>query len=141
MKRPAQALALCLLAILGGCTTEDPTTTTNIPTVPTNPTAENFSGTVPVQGQDVKPFTILLSGGTLTVALTAVSQPIAMGVGVGSWDGTTCTLFTNGTRSTTASAAPQLAFNQVPLGSYCISVFDVGNETASVTYTTTITHY
>lgn len=132
---------MCLLAALGGCTTEDPTTTTNIPTIPTNPTVDNFSGSVPVQGQDFKPFTITLSGGTLTVALTSTSLPVVVGVGVGAWDGATCTLFPNGSRNVSASAAPQLTFNQVTGGPYCISVFDVGNDTTALGYTMTLTHY
>ena len=142
MRRPAQVVALCLLLALAGCTTEDPTATTNIPTTPTNPTVDSFSGTVAVKSQDVKPFNILLSGGTVSIALTSVSQAGAvMGVGIGQWDGTTCSLFSNGTRSIGASAAPQMSFNQVPLGRYCVAVSDVGGQTDTVTYTLTVSHY
>ena len=141
MKGPAQLLALLVLLAAAACTTEDPTTTTNIPTVPTDPTVDTFTGSVGVMSTDVKPFTIALSGGTLTVALTALSQPIVEGIGVGVWDGTNCQLATNGTRNQTASPAPQLTFTQVPAQTYCFAVSDVGNQTGPVTYTVSVSHY
>ena len=131
---------MCLAALAAGCQTTDPTTTTTIPTTPTNPTVENFSGTVQVKSNSIKPFTVTLSGGTLTVALTSASPSIAMGVGVGQWDGTTCTLLTNGSQTSLPRPDPILQ-GTVNLGDYCLSVFDAGSQTAAVNYTATVTHY
>jgi hypothetical protein len=139
MKR-ALPILMCLAALAAGCQTEDPTATTTIPTTPTNPTVQTFSGTVQVKGRDIKPFSVALSGGTLTVALTSASPSIAMGVGVGLWDGTTCSLLTNGSQTTLPRPDPILQ-GTVNGGDYCLQVFDAGSQTVAVTYTATVTHY
>ena len=70
MKR-ALSLVFCFVAA-SACQTSDPTTSgSSVPTTPTNPTVETFTGTVQPQGKDVKPFTIAFSGGTLAVTLTS----------------------------------------------------------------------
>jgi hypothetical protein len=141
MKRALSAL-LCLAAF-SACQTSDPTTSgSSVPTASTNPTVETFTGTVQPQGKDVKPFTILLSNGTLAVALTAATPNIQMSLGVGSWDGTTCTALQNGTTLATPSAVPQLT-GQVNQGNYCVIVADAmtGAQTGPVAYSVTVSHY
>jgi hypothetical protein len=145
MKRALPVL-ICLAAFSAACTTEDPTTVqTSIPTTPVSPKVENFTGSVKVKDKDVNPFTVVLSNGTLTVTLTSVTPSIPMVIAVGSWDAptVTCTPLPNG--SVTASASPttpQLA-GQVNSGSYCLIIADTGSgtQTATVSYTATITHY
>jgi len=111
---------------------------------PTNPTVETFTGTVQPQNKDVKPFTILLSGGTLAVTLTSATPNIPMSLSVGSWDAptSTCTAIQNGTTIATAGGAPQLQ-GQVNLGNYCIIVADAltGAQTGPVVYSVTVSHY
>ena len=139
--RQVLAVLLCLTA-LSACETTDPTTnTTSLPTSPTNPTIETFNGTVQAQGKDIKLFTVSLSGGTLAVTLTTVTPNIQMSLGVGTWDGTTCTLLQSPSL-VGAAAAPQLE-GQVNLGSYCVVVADAltGAQTGPVTYSVTVAHY
>jgi hypothetical protein len=51
----------------------------------------------------------------------------------------TCSLYSNGVINTAAGTTPQLT-GSAPSGSYCVAVFDVGNQTAPITYTLTVVH-
>jgi hypothetical protein len=131
---------LALLVLASGCqSTQD---LQPLPTTPADPTTERFSGTVAVGGTVTNPFTVMLSGGLLTVTLTAAGPPsnVVMGITLGRWDGTTCTSLQGGTVPASAGASPQLSGN-VDAGSYCLSVFDVGNLSAPATFNATVTHY
>ena len=103
---------------------------------------ENFSGTVAVAGSDIHPFTVTTSGQAINVTLTAAGPPstIFMGLGVGAPVGSTCQLLSGGSSIVQAGSAPQLS-GTINAGSYCLMVFDAGNDTALVTYTATVTHY
>jgi len=141
MKRLVQLFAaLCVLAAASACTTDDPTATTTIPLVPTQPIVDTLSGTIPLKGTDTKVFSVVLSNGALDITLTALSQPVVVNLGAGTWDGTTCTLGTNATRNVTAGSAP-LSFTGVGTGNYCVQLQDLGNLTGPATYTITIAHY
>ncbi len=145
MKSLAQLLvAACVLAGASACTTDDPTATTSIPLVPTQPTVETFAGTVPVGGKDEKVFSVVQGNGGLDITLTGVSPNVVVAVGAGTWDGTTCTLGSNATRNVSASNTPQLSFAQVPVGNYCVRVFDPGPPgglTTTVAYSLNVAHY
>jgi hypothetical protein len=108
-------------------------------------TTETFSGTVAVGGTDAHAFTVTASG-NVDVTLTTAGPPstIFMGLGVGTPStGTTgamtCTLLSGATTVTPAGTAAQLS-GTIGAGSYCVSVYDVGNETAPVNYTVTVAH-
>jgi hypothetical protein len=105
-------------------------------------TTEIFPGTVAVGGNDVHPFNVALSGGQVSVILTAAGPPstIYMGVGVGTYSSPTCTLLTGGSVVTAAGTTAQLS-GAAAAGSYCVMVYDVGNQTAPVTYSVTVNHY
>jgi hypothetical protein len=83
-----------------------------------------------------------LSGGRANVILTAAGPPstIYMGLGVGVYDGTACTLLTGGSVVTPALTTAQLA-GVLNAGAYCVMVFDAGNQTTPVTYSVTVNHY
>jgi hypothetical protein len=91
---------------------------------------------------DYHPFTVTLSGGQVNVILTAAGPPatIYMGLGVGTYNGTGCTLLTGGSVVAQAGATAQLA-GILNAGSYCVMVYDAGNQTASITYSVTVNHY
>ena len=139
MKRALPVAIACLVAALGCQSNSDQT---QLPTTPTEGTTETFSGTVNVGGESINPFTIALSGGLLTVTLTAAGPPstVEMGILVGTWDGTACTQVTGGTVITRAGTAPQLSGN-VNAGRYCVRVFDPGNLSAPVTFAVSVVHY
>jgi hypothetical protein len=46
---------------------------------------------------------------------------------------------TSSNTSALAGSTPQLTVNE-PAGSYCISVYDVGNLTGTATFTVTVSH-
>jgi hypothetical protein len=135
--------AACALA--SGCATDDSSSSSSSSTS-TSPTAavitENVSGTVQIGGSDTHPFTVALSGGQLNVILTAAGPPstIYMGLGIGTYASSTCTLLSNGYVVTQAGATAQLS-GTVNAGSYCLQVYDAGNQTAAVTYAVTLNHY
>src|SRR5262252_7120957 len=92
-------------------------------------------------------FTVGGSGWTISVTLTAAGPPatIYVGVGIGTPAAATATaaasgaLLANGSVATPAGTTPQLSGTVGP-GNYCVTVFDVGNETSQVTYAVTVQH-
>jgi hypothetical protein len=131
---------MALLAAAACQTNNDSNAT--LPTTPAPVTTERFADTLDIKGRKTHDFTITLSGGLLTVTLTAAGPPanIVMGLAVGTSDGTACTILTNGTTNTAAGANPQLS-GTLNGGRYCVQVSDIGNQTAPVTYAVTVTHY
>lgn len=131
----ALAASLVTLTACGSSTPVD-TTPTPTPVVRT----ETFTGSVDVMGVDIHPFTLAATG-QVDITLTAAGPPatIQMGLGVGVPSGTTCPLLTGGVTVVAAGTAPQLS-GTIPAGPYCVEVFDVGNQLASITYTVTVTH-
>ena len=103
---------------------------------------EMFTGTVIVGGSDAHPFTVTVSGGQINVILTAAGPPptIYMGLGVGTPSGSSCTLLSGASTATPAGTIAQLT-GTITAGSYCVQVFDIGNQTVDVTYSLTVIHY
>ena len=130
------ATAACTLGGGGGSSS---TTTPLAPTI--SATTETFSGTVDVGGSDSHSFNVAQSGGQLSVTLTSAGPPptIFMGVGVGTPSGTTCTLLAQSPPSQAGTAA--VLSGTAQSGSYCVVVFDIGNQTAQVSYTVTVSHF
>ena len=146
MKPLVQLLAaMCVLVAASACTTEDPTTQTNIPLVPTQPVVETFSGTVPVGGRDTQVLSVAQGNGGLDVTLTSTSPSgVVLAIAAGTWDGAACTLGTNASRTTAAGTSPQLSFTQVPAGKYCVQAYDPGTPAplpSPVAYTMNVAHY
>ena len=117
----------------------------SVPTTPTpTPSArtETFTGTVEVAGRAIHPFTVAVNGSAVSVNLATAGPPatIVMGLGVGSLVGTTCTLLTGGSVQTPAGSSAQLA-GTLATGSYCLVVFDIGNQTAQIAYSVSVTHF
>jgi hypothetical protein len=140
--RRAAALALMAAAMswLPACSSGGDTTTVTAPS--TSPTTEMFTGTVPVGGSDSHTFAIALSNGQVNVILTQAGPPstIYEGLGIGTPSGSTCSVLTGGAVVTPAGATAQLS-GTAAAGSYCIVVYDVGNQTNDITYSVTVTHY
>ena len=110
------------------------------PSSPTPATStETFGGTI-AQGANRPTFTVTVAQtDPVTVTLATMSPSVAMGLGIGTASGTTgCTLTTSNT-SVLAGSAPQLTVTE-PAGTYCISLYDVGNLTGTATFTVTVSH-
>ncbi len=113
-------------------------------TTPTTPapatTTDTFTGTIVQSGASVNPFTVSAAG-TVTMSLTSVAPlaTMALGVGIGSWDGTTCTVISQNDNAKTGATALTGTANP---GNYCVRVYDSGNVPAdwTVTYSVQVVH-
>ena len=141
MKRILAGLALlACTGCSGGSSSGSPTSPS---TPPLAPTSETFTGTVPVGGSDTHSFVVTLSNGQVTADLTAAGPPptIAMGLGIGAISNGACTLFTSLSVITSAGPSAQTGGSNVPSGTYCVAIVDVGNQLADISYSVTVTHY
>ncbi len=138
MKPILAALILGVTAAACGSSSSDSTPTGPTATV----TTENFTGSVDPSGKTFNQFTVTLSGGQVNVTLTSAGPPstIYMGLGVGTYSDPNCTLLTNGSVITQAGTTAQLS-GTLNAGSYCVMVYDAGNQVATVNYAVTVNHY
>jgi hypothetical protein len=130
-------LALLMALATVAC---DNGSSTPVPTSPSTLTTETFSGTVAVGSSDFHTFAAT-QGGTVSVTLNAAGPPatIFMGLGIGTPSSSTCALLSGATADTQAGTTSQLS-GTLDAGSYCVEVFDVGNETTPVNYSVTVAH-
>jgi hypothetical protein len=136
-------LGVLLLGVMLTVSTSCGSASTDSTTAPTATViSDTFTGAVDVGGQDSHQFTVSTSGGQVNVDLTAAGPPstIYMGLGVGVFSSSTCTLVTNGSVVTQAGATAQLS-GTVNAGTYCVMVYDAGNQSGQVTYSVVVNHY
>jgi hypothetical protein len=104
---------------------------------------DSFSGTVQVGASDMHPFTVTAGSQPVLITLTGAGPPcsifLGLGVGTPTTDGL-CTLLTNAAVVVQASSTAQLS-GTISAGSYCVAVFDVGNQTGPVDYAVTVSHF
>jgi hypothetical protein len=141
------ALAVALVAAAACNNNNDTTTTGPSPAAPS--ISETFTGTVPLvdthNGSDFHNFSVGQSG-TVNITLTAIGpQPgvpatLQVGVGIGTPTGNTCPLPPTFGSLTTAAGPNVIGSATLNSGTYCLVVFDVGNNPAPVTYSVTVAH-
>lgn len=110
-------------------------------TAPSVATTETFTGTVQVAGSDFHNFPVTQSG-QIDITLTMAGPPatIFMGLGVGTpTSATTCSLLANASTSAQGGTVAQLS-GTAAASTYCVVVWDIGNQTAPINYTVTVTH-
>ena len=131
MKAVTVVLAFSLLC--AGCS-KTPTQ----PSIAPPTTTDVFSGTLQPLGTNFHQFTVSQAGDVDTT-LTSAGPPstITLGLGVGPFTNGVCSV-QDGV-STRAGLTPQLLDAAGP-GEYCVTVADVGNLSAPVDYTVTVTH-
>jgi hypothetical protein len=130
-------LITALSVLSGACGgTADPVVTTPTPVTAT----DTYSGTLAQLGTAVHPFTVTTTG-TVTISLTDVSPlaTMAIGVSIGTWDGTNCTAIS---KNDNARAGSTALTGTAATGSYCVRVYDSGNipDGTSATYTVQVVH-
>ena len=103
-------------------------------------TKDSFNGTVQPGGSDFHNFTVAQNS-QVDVTLTVAGPPdtIVMGVAVGTLSGSTCLPLAGGSVTTPSGSTPQLSGGVSP-GTFCVVVYDVGNQTGSINYTVTVSH-
>jgi hypothetical protein len=133
-------LAIALLAGIVACNNAGSTATTPTTSSTVTRTTDTFSGTVPVRGDDFHTFPTTVTG-TIDVTLTVAGPPstIAMGLSLGSPVNGQCVPLAGGSVNTPAGATVQLSGIASP-ATLCVDVRDIGNDTAPVSYTVTVTH-
>lgn len=126
---------VALVGVLAACS-DDPTTPTN-PTPPPTVT-ETFSGRVNRNGAVTHNFTTEASG-TVTVTLTTLGPDSALivGMSLGTWNGSTCTLIITKDDATQGTI---VTGGVSSLGSLCVRIYDVGNIVDPITYEITVVH-
>jgi len=129
-----------LLAVLGvalataGCSDPIP------PTTPTSaiPTfTDTFSDTLLVLGANTHQFTVTAYGG-VKVTLTSVEPGAVVGLGVGTPSFGSCSVADK--VETVAGAAVQLSGTATVPGSFCVTIYDIGNLVEPAAYTITVLH-
>jgi hypothetical protein len=129
-------LVVALLVSAAACGSTSSTTAATTVTR----TTDTFTGTVPVGGADFHSFPITATG-TIDVTLTAAAPPatIVMGLHIGTPADGKCTAIAGASTRASAGTTAQLSGIASP-GTLCVDVHDVGNQSAPVSYTVTVTH-
>jgi len=87
------------------------------------------------------PFTVTTAG-AVTIGLTSVAPltTMALGVGIGTWDGTTCSASV--TKNDNARAGVTALSGTATPGNYCVNVYDSGNipDGWTVSFTLQVSH-
>jgi len=146
-QRPSLLAFALVAALTAGCTnsTDSSTPPLGILTLPSNArlTTDRFSGNLAVGGRANHTFTVTTGTQPINVTLTAAGPPptVALGFGVGTLgtDGV-CTPFPNSSVVAAAATRPQLA-GTIDAGTFCLTVYDAGNQTGPVDYAFVVLHY
>jgi hypothetical protein len=128
--------AAAAAAATGGC--GDDSTAPSTPSV--TRTTDTFSGGVPVGGSNFHSFRVSATGPT-DVTLTSAGPPATVVVGRarGTVADPGCTRLTGAAVNTPAGSNAQLAA-LTSAGTLCVQIRDVGNQTAAISYTVSVTH-
>jgi hypothetical protein len=136
--RKTPALIVAAVLALAGCGS---TTATNPTAASPATTTDTFSGSLVQGGSGINSFTVSATG-TVTIELTSVTPlaTMSLGVGIGTWDGTTCG--TSMSANTDARSGATALTGTATAGNYCVRVYDSGNVPAdwSVDYTVQVVH-
>jgi hypothetical protein len=115
-------------AMAGGCSN---------PAGSTSTVTETFSGTLSASGFDSHSFTVNNSGDVdATLTGLAPQSTITVGFGLGQPTSTGCSLISY----TETARVGSVLQGAITPGSYCVSVYDIGNVQGLETYTVTIAH-
>ena len=132
MNRPTASV--CVVALLCVTLASCKSGSTASPTP--DPTTETFTGTLGPGQKTLHPYTVKVPG-TVYTTLTALSGAARIGVGSGTWDGTTCTV---GAYSDNMVVGGSFGANVANPQNLCAVVYDVNVITTTATYTLTVVH-
>jgi hypothetical protein len=134
---PPLAVALVIVASgAAGCTDEVSPT----PTEPTTPTVitETFAGTLERNDAETTPFTVA-SSGTVRADLRRIApdDTVAIGMSLGTWNGTACQVVLAQDRATQGSS---LTATVSSAGRLCLRVYDTGAIVDPITWEVDVNH-
>jgi hypothetical protein len=108
------------------------------PSTPTESVTETFSGSLTINGGVTFTFTTTGAGlVTLTLRSVGPDSTTQMGLGLGSWNGTSCNVQIPDDKATAGSSVVGQA--NAP-GVLCARVYDVGQLKATATFEITVVH-
>jgi hypothetical protein len=130
---------LCPLAVAAtfiGCSSN------NTPQAPTQPTpvtiTQSFSDTLNVNGARTHSFTVDRAGAVSAQIKTLSDQAATLGMSLGTYNGSACTIIISKTDAVLNSAVTGTAQST---GQFCVWLNDVGKLTGTLDYTIDVTHY
>ena len=131
---------LFAVAILMVSTACGSSSTSSLPTTPSNPITETFAGSLSVNGAVTNTFTITVPG-TVTATLTAVGPDptVPVGMSIGTWSGTTCSVGVGLFQDKAVQGAVMVATVSAP-GTLCLRMYDSGTLQAPVTFSVDVVH-
>jgi hypothetical protein len=142
-------LLVSVLATGSACnntSTTTPTTTTTTSTTTAFSVTETFTGSLTTNGAASYSFTAQNSGTvfvtltTLTDSVNSGTTPPAVGVSLGTWNGTSCAVQT-GIFTDNAGAGASIAGTVTGAGVLCARIYDPGSRVNdTLAYTITVTH-
>jgi hypothetical protein len=135
MRRLSHCLLLATVIAAGAaaCGTADPLVR---PTPPSVTVTETFSGSFKANSAVTHPF-VSQAAGTVTATLSAVTPAVNIGLSLGTWDGTVCTIVKANDNATPTAA---ISGDVTSAASLCVRLYDVGNVTDTLEYTVTVVH-
>jgi hypothetical protein len=114
----------------------------NTPQVPTQPSlvtiTQSFSGTLTVNGAQTHSFTVDRAGTVSAQVKSLSDQAATLGVSLGTYNGSACTIIISKTDAVLNTAVAGTAQST---GQFCVWVNDVGKLTSGLDYTIDVTHY
>lgn len=131
-------LATVILVTTSAC---GQSTTPAIPTNPGTSTTETFAGTLTVNGATTYPFTVGFAG-TITATLTTVGPDatVPIGMSIGTWSGTTCSVGVSLAQDQATQGAVLVAAVSAA-GQLCLRIYDAkGTLPGPVTYSVDVVH-
>jgi hypothetical protein len=145
LRAAAALVGVVLIAALSAACSGGSSTLPTAPTASTptgTATVESFDGTLDVSGSNVYPFTVTQASSPVNVTLSAATPPptIYVGLAVGTYSNGTCTFLSGANLLVQAGANAQLS-GSANAGSYCVDVYDAGNQLVPITYTVSVSHY
>jgi hypothetical protein len=99
-------------------------------------TTETFSGTLAAQSSAYHTIAVAEEG-EVTATLTTLDPAVTIGLAIGEESSGTCSRSTSNDAATSGTA---LSTEVEEEGSYCVSVYDVGNVSGSANYSLTVDH-
>jgi ABC-type nitrate/sulfonate/bicarbonate transport system permease component len=116
------------------------TSTTPIPTLPTPVyVTDTFSGTLSMNGAITFPFGTSTAG-TVTATLTSLGpdSPLLVGVAVGTWSGSVCSIVLPNDQAAQGAVVTASASSA---GSFCVRIYDAGARlTKPLPFVLTVVH-
>lgn len=122
--------------VTAGCDNEIENATGPAPPNPT--TTDTFTGTINVNGAQTHTFLVVASGPvTVTLAEVLPDPAIAVGLTLGTWNGTSCASVISNDNAVQGNAVIGGATGS---GTLCARIHDVGKLSAALDYRLTVVH-